>query len=189
MAQFEKKLAHVFQTGCTFGRLAPVSPSPRPSPTRGEGETPIRESRPPAPRLSHQGRGKCWGSVGVRRKMDAGGGAIHKHPLSDVTRLPSDRAGGNPWPPPVHAGAGSTDHKQVINTGLPRAVTPAQERHPRTPYQVRGRPCAGMTIRGLDGLFSQAWQLGYRTSYFIARSQLNATRLRNITDVSDVTQL
>ena len=139
MAQFEKKLAHVFQTGCTFGRLAPVSPSPRPSPTRGEGETPIRESRPPAPRLSHQGRGKCWGSVGVRRKMDAGGGAIHKHPLSDVTRLPSDRAGGNPWPPPVHAGAGSTDHKQVINTGLPRAVTPAQERHPRTPYQVRGR--------------------------------------------------
>ena len=99
MAQFEKKLAHVFQTGCTFGRLAPVSPSPRPSPTRGEGETPIRESRPPAPRLSHQGRGKCWGSVGVRRKMDAGGGAIHKHPLSDVTRLPSDRAGGNPWAP------------------------------------------------------------------------------------------
>ena len=85
--------------------------------------------------------------------MDAGGGAIHKHPLSDVTRLPSDRAGGNPWGPPVHAGAGSTDHKQVINTGLPRAVTPAQERHPRTPYQVRGRPCAGMTIR--------AWERGH----------------------------
>ena len=105
MAQFEKKLAHVFQTGCTFGRLAPVSPSPRPSPTRGEGETPIRESRPsptrgervPSP-LRGGGLGG-GGSVGVRRKMDAGGGAIHKHPLSDVTRLPSDRAGGNPWAP------------------------------------------------------------------------------------------
>ena len=48
MAQFEKKLAHVFQTGCTFGRLAPVSPSPRPSPTRGEGETPQPGSPPPS---------------------------------------------------------------------------------------------------------------------------------------------
>ena len=42
-----KRLAHVFQTGCTFGRPAPVSPSPRPSPTRGEGETPSPGPLPP----------------------------------------------------------------------------------------------------------------------------------------------